>query len=188
MRLNLKLIRLSLFSGLLLIADFDKNELAQFTEGSRGRKPAAAPQSLMALFDSSNQILSRNRFNVIFGSLIETEFLGLSVGFRQIGKDILFTLKRSKFIRNIQNSTGSAGNNNNILCTQFYPSGISNALFYRLVKFSVCNTVFFALYDSIRALAVIVGKNNNVCTVSWKSIRNNDLYTNSTGRIFVFIN
>ena len=47
MGLNLELIRLTLFTRLLLIADFYENKFAEFTKGGRWRKTATAPESLI---------------------------------------------------------------------------------------------------------------------------------------------
>ena len=54
MGLDLKLIRLAIFTRLLFIANFNKNELAKFTKSSRGRETTTAPQGLMAFFNCRN--------------------------------------------------------------------------------------------------------------------------------------
>ena len=96
MGLDLELIRLPVFTRLLLVADLHKDKLAQLAKrGGRGQA-ASAPEGLMTFFDGGNQfsaLYGRNvggRFSFyVYAAFIKTELLGLSVRFRQVGDNVL---------------------------------------------------------------------------------------------------
>ena len=188
MCLYLELVRLTFFPRFLLIADFYKNQFTQLTKSSRRGKATTTPQRLVAFLNSSNEIFSVYRLNIIFASLIESKFLGLSICMRQISQDVLLTLQCAEFIGNIQNTTSATSDNYNIVSPKFHPSSIANALLYRLVEFGIRNTVFFTLNHSIGTLALVITENNNIRTICRQTIRYSHFYFNPIDRVFVFIN
>ena len=107
---------------------------------------------------------------------------------RQISQDVLLTLQCAEFIGNIQNTTSATSDNYNIVSPKFHPSSIANALLYRLVKFGIRNTIFFALNHSIGALTLVITENNNISTICRQTIRHSHFDFNSIDWIFVFIN
>lgn len=64
MGLDLELVGLAFLPGLLLVADFDKDELAELAKGGRRRKTASAPKRIVAFLDGCDQILPGDGLNV----------------------------------------------------------------------------------------------------------------------------
>ena len=146
----------------------DKNELAEFAKGGRRRQTSSTPKRIVTFFDGCDQILPSDRLNVgailflsvgirIDPALVKTEFLRLSVGFWQIGNDVILTFENTgTIVREIQNPARSTCNDDNIAGAQFHPCCIANALLNCLQKFRVGNAVTFALNNHKRFLAFII--------------------------------
>lgn len=99
-RLYLKLVRLTFFRGFCSSLIFTKINLHSSPKAVGGeRRPP--PHSVWWHLIAKNEIFSVYRLNIIFASLIESKFLGLSICMRQISQDVLLTLQCAEFIGNI---------------------------------------------------------------------------------------
>ena len=114
MRPDLELIGLSFFARSPFIADLYKNKFAQFAECGGGREAAAAPEGLVAFPYCGDEILAGDRSDIIFGTLVKTEFLRLSVGAGKIRENVFLPLQGAEPVGDVEHPAGPAGDDHNV--------------------------------------------------------------------------